>query len=131
MLSKYVNCFFCKYILSINTPITGPACGVKCRNESSAQNETHSENRIHFAVLSACGGGGADSTVSQTSTGFQVEGVLAQKGPLLKNSRVTIAELNPLNYQPAGLSYDLITKDNCSKYVVLPSPKECNHSFLR
>lgn len=65
-----------------------------------------------IAALTACGGGGTDSTVSQTSTGFQVEGGLAQKGPLLKNSRVTIAELNPLNYAPVGLTYDLLTKDN-------------------
>jgi|GEM_PF-265150 len=66
---------------------------------------------LSIVVLSACGGG-TSSTVSQTGTGFTVEGGLAQKGPLLKGSRVTIAELNPLNYQPSGLSYDLLTKDN-------------------
>ncbi len=65
-----------------------------------------------IAVLNACGGGGTDSTVSQTSTGFQLEGGFAQKGPLLKNSRVTIAELNPLSYAPVGLTYDLLTQDN-------------------
>jgi hypothetical protein len=67
---------------------------------------------LSIVVLSACGGGTSSSTVSQTSTGFTVEGGLAQKGPLLKGSRVTISELNPLNYQPSGLSYDLLTKDN-------------------
>ena len=71
---------------------------------------------LSIVVLSACGGG-TSSTVSQTSTGFTVEGGLAQKGPLLKGSRVTIAELNPLNYQPSGLSYDLLTKDNMGGFT--------------
>lgn len=66
---------------------------------------------LGIIVLSACGGG-TGSTVSQTGSGFSLEGGLAQKGPLLKGSRVTIAELNPLNYQPSGLSYDLLTTDN-------------------
>jgi hypothetical protein len=66
---------------------------------------------LSIVVLSACGGG-SDSTVSQTSTGFSVEGGLVQKGPLLAGQRVTIAEVNPLTYNPAGLSYDLLTKDN-------------------
>jgi len=67
---------------------------------------------LSIVVLTACGGGTSNSTVSQTSTGFTVEGGLAQKGPLLKGSRVTISELNPLNYQPSGLGYDILTKDN-------------------
>ena len=62
-------------------------------------------------VLTACGGG-SSSTVSQTPTGFSVEGGIAQKGPLLKGSRITVAELNPLNYMPSGVSYDLLTTDN-------------------
>ena len=66
---------------------------------------------LGIIVLSACGGG-TGSTVSQTDSGFSLEGGLAQKGPLLKGSRVTIAELNPLNYQPSGRSYDLLTTDN-------------------
>jgi hypothetical protein len=66
---------------------------------------------LSIVVLSACGGG-ATSTVSQTGGGFRVEGGLAQKGPPLKGSRVTISELNPLNYQPSGLGYDILTKDN-------------------
>ena len=66
---------------------------------------------LSVLVLTACGAG-SSSTVSQTPTGFSVEGGLAQKGPLLKGSRVSIAELNPLNYAPAGPSYDLLTTDN-------------------
>lgn len=65
---------------------------------------------LSVLVLTACGGG--SSTVSQTPTGFSVEGGLAQKGPLLKGSRITVAELNPLNYMPSGVSYDLLTNDN-------------------
>ena len=65
---------------------------------------------LSIVVLSACGGG-TSSTVSQTSGGFTVEGGLAQKGPLLKGSRLTISELSPLNYQPSGRSYGLLTKD--------------------
>ena len=71
---------------------------------------------LSVVVLSACGGG-TSSTVSQTSTGFSVEGGLAQKGPLLANARVTIAELNPLTYNPAGLTYDLLTKDNMGGFT--------------
>jgi len=64
-----------------------------------------------IVVLSTCGGG-TSGTVSQTSGGFTVEGGLGQKGPLLKGSRSKISELSPLNYQPSGRSYGLLTKDN-------------------
>jgi len=66
-------------------------------------------------VLSACGGGDG-GVVSQTSTGFTVEGGVAQKGPLLKGSHVWIDELNYQTYAPTGFTYDLLTKDNQGRF---------------
>jgi hypothetical protein len=62
------------------------------------------------AALTACGGG--DGTVHQTGSGFTVDAGLAQKGPLVRGSSVRINELNPLNYMPAGTTYDVSTNDN-------------------
>ncbi len=70
---------------------------------------------LAVALLTACGGGDG-GVVSQTSTGFLVDGGVAQKGPLLKGSHVWIDELNPLTYAPAGFSYDLLTKDNQGRF---------------
>jgi len=78
---------------------------------------TNSRSFVHVllaslaaAALTACGGG--DGTVQQTSTGFTVDAGLAQKGPLVRGSSVRINELNPLNYMPAGTTYDVSTNDN-------------------
>ncbi len=65
-------------------------------------------------VLAGCGGGG--EVVNQTSTGFTVEGGVAQKGALLKGSHVWIDELNPFTYAPTGFTYDLLTKDNQGRF---------------
>lgn len=70
---------------------------------------------LSVCILAACGGG-EGGVVSQTSTGFSVEGGVAQKGALLKGSHVWIDELNPLTYAPAGYTYDLLTKDNAGRF---------------
>jgi hypothetical protein len=104
---------------STNRPvISGDAPNFHQRKEPVMKNIIRlALSALSIIVLSACGGGGTGSTVSQTSAGFTVEGGLAQKGPLLKGSRVTISELNPLNYQPSGRSYDLLTKDNMGGFT--------------
>lgn len=54
--------------------------------------------------------------VSRTTSGFTVEGGVAQKGPFLKGSHVWIDELDPLTFAPAGSTYNLLTNDNQGRF---------------
>jgi hypothetical protein len=66
------------------------------------------------ALLTACGGGGGAG--GEADAGFTLEGGVAQKGALLKGSHVWINELNPANFASAGVTYDLLTKDNQGRF---------------
>ncbi len=78
-----------------------------------------------LALLVACGGGG-ESTVSQTPDGYQVDSGLAQKGPLLQGSGITINELTQSTMQPNSKSYTFQTVDNSGKFkatgIIFSSP---------
>jgi len=65
-------------------------------------------------VLAGCGGAG--EVVNQTSDGYTVESGLAQKGPLVRGSGVTLNELNAVNLQPNGKSYTFEVKDDSGKF---------------
>jgi len=66
-------------------------------------------------TLSGCGGGGG-GTVSQTTSGFQVESGMAQKGPLIRGSSVTINELSGSSLKPNGKSYTFEVTDNTGTF---------------
>lgn len=63
-------------------------------------------------TLASCGGGGDGSTITQVPTGFQVSSGVVQKGPLLRGSVVTVNELNPSTFQPAGSSFNFEVADD-------------------
>ena len=65
------------------------------------------------SVLAACGGG---DSVTQTESGWQVSDGLAQKGPLLRGSGVTINELGSINFTPNGKSYTFEVLDDSGTF---------------
>ena len=75
-------------------------------------------NIITVAVvlfLSACGGG-EGRVVDADSRNYTVESGLAQKGPLMQGSQITINELSTPNFQPTGRSFGLEVSNNDGKF---------------
>jgi len=66
-----------------------------------------------MGLLFACGGGG---TISQAGDGWQVSSGLAQKGPLLRGSSVTVAELSTTTLQPSGKTYPFEVLDDSGTF---------------
>ena len=67
-----------------------------------------------LALLAGCTGD--DSTVSSSSSGYEVSSGLAQKGPLLRGSSVTVNELNTSTLQPSGKSYTFEVLDDLGTF---------------
>lgn len=67
-----------------------------------------------LAMLAGCTGD--DSTVSSSSNGYEVSSGLAQKGPLLRGSSVTVNELNTSTLQPSGKSYTFEVLDDLGTF---------------
>ena len=67
-----------------------------------------------LAMLAGCTGD--DSMVSSTSNGYEVSSGLAQKGPLLRGSSVTVNELNTSTLQPSGKSYTFEVLDDLGTF---------------
>ena len=68
-------------------------------------------------VLTACGGGGGDSVaVVNSPSSFMVESGLAQKGPLMQGSQITINELAFSTFQPSGRSFDFEVTNNLGTF---------------
>jgi alpha-tubulin suppressor-like RCC1 family protein len=67
-----------------------------------------------LALLAGCTGN--DSTVSSSSNGYEVSSGLAQKGPLLRGSSVTVNELNTSTLQPSGKSYTFEVLDDLGTF---------------
>jgi alpha-tubulin suppressor-like RCC1 family protein len=65
-------------------------------------------------VMAGCTGD--DSTVSQVGGVYEVSSGLAQKGPLLRGSSVTINELNTSTLQPNGKSYTFEVLDDSGTF---------------
>jgi lysophospholipase L1-like esterase len=78
------------------------------------------------ALLAACGGGGsgdggapgpAVSTPAHNVVAeYTVEAGVAQKGPLLRGSIVTLNELSPLTLQPAGSAFNFEIQDDAGTF---------------
>ncbi len=66
-------------------------------------------------LLAACSGD--DSTVSESPDGYNVSVGLAQKGPLLRGSGVTINELTSNTLQPNSRSYTFEVKDDSGTFM--------------
>lgn len=66
-------------------------------------------------MISSCGGGNA-VTVRQTSSGYQVQSGVAQKGPLSRGSVVTVNELDSQTLAPTGKSYTYETLDKLGTF---------------
>lgn len=62
-------------------------------------------------LLAGCGGGGDDPASPQPTEYTVAEGV-AQKGPLLRGSWISINELSPTTLQPSGGSFSFEVADN-------------------
>lgn len=67
-----------------------------------------------LAMLAACTGD--NSTVSSSGNGYEVSSGLAQKGPLLRGSSVTVNELNTSTLQPSGKSYTFEVLDDLGTF---------------
>ena len=72
-------------------------------------------------VLAGCGGGGGgggyfSSATDSTPNGFTVESGVAQKGPLMQGSQVTIDELSVWNLQPSGRSFNFEITNNLGTF---------------
>ena len=67
-----------------------------------------------LAMLAGCTGD--QSTVSSSSNGYEVSSGLAQKGPLLRGSSVTVNELNTSTLQPSGKSYTFEVLDDLGTF---------------
>ena len=79
-------------------------------------------NTVKFAiaalaglVLTACGGGDGAAIANQPSS-FTVESGLAQKGPLIQGSQITINELSFSTFQPSGRSFDFEVTNNLGTF---------------
>jgi len=66
-------------------------------------------------VLTACGGGDGAAIANQPSS-FTVESGLAQKGPLMQGSQITINELSFSTFQPSGRSFDFEVTNNLGTF---------------
>jgi len=71
---------------------------------------------IAVTMLTACGGGGSEARVSHTDQGYTVDSGLAQKGPLVRGSGITLSELTASTLQPNGKSYTFEVKDDTGKF---------------
>lgn len=73
-----------------------------------------------LCVLSACGGGEAGGNglteANPAGNGYTVQSGLAQKGPLMQGSQITINELSTPNFQPTGRSFSLEISSNDGKF---------------
>ena len=79
-----------------------------------------------LGLVASCGGSG--STVSQTADGWQVDSGIAQKGPLLRGSSVTVAELSTTTLQPSGKTYPFEVLDDSGTFK--PTNITFTSSFL-
>ncbi|MDH4478584.1 MAG: NHL repeat-containing protein [Rhodoferax sp.] len=71
---------------------------------------------IAATMLTACGGGGSEARVSHTDQGYTVDSGLAQKGPLVRGSGITLSELTASTLQPNGKTYTFEVKDDTGKF---------------
>lgn len=76
---------------------------------------------ILLCLLSACGGG------SDIQTTYTVESGVAQKGPLVQGSLITINELSSNNYVQNGKSYSFQTIDNLGRFSLANVPFTSNY----
>lgn len=84
--------------------------------------EAHKMNQVKqtvvalgvLAMLAGCTGD--ESTVSSSGNGYEVSSGLAQKGPLLRGSSVTVNELNTSTLQPSGKSYTFEVLDDLGTF---------------
>jgi len=67
-------------------------------------------------LLAACGGGGDSVAVVNSPSSFMVESGLAQKGPLMQGSQITINELAFSTFQPSGRSFDFEVTNNLGTF---------------
>lgn len=67
------------------------------------------------SALAGCGGG-SDSSVHATASGYTVEVGLAQKGPLQRGAWVSVNELDPRSLQPVGTSFDFQIVDDTGRF---------------
>ena len=65
-------------------------------------------------VLTGCGNDG--STVHEVADGYTIDSGLAQKGPLIRGSSVTINSLITSTLQPSGASYNFQTNNNLGAF---------------
>ena len=65
--------------------------------------------------LSACGGGGERVGDAEPNR-YSAESGLAQKGPLMQGSQITINELSTPNFQPTGRSFGMEVSSNDGKF---------------
>ena len=77
-----------------------------------------------MALVTACGGGVTEAN----SESYSVESGLAQKGPLVQGSQVTINELSTNKFQPSGNSFTFDVSSNLGKFN--PSGIKFNSPYL-
>jgi len=65
-------------------------------------------------ALTGCGNDG--STVHEVADGFTIDSGLAQKGPLIRGSSVTINALSTSTLKPSGASYNFQTNNNLGAF---------------
>jgi len=70
---------------------------------------------VAAVVLTACGGGDGAAVINQPSS-FTAQSGLAQKGPLMQGSQITINELAYSTFQPSGRSFDFEITNNLGTF---------------